>query len=141
MRELKLVYVKRSGETYDKHFDYEFFFSNTPEVVWGEDWNEQCPSACGDTTPDESTYHEVYEIRCDIPLFCAQDNSCLSLQDMTDGIISCAWEDLTDYDSYPEPYRLVFAFGEDIVDVFDKLKGRNVEIGLKYEEQQKEQGT
>lgn len=124
--DLKLVYVKHLGKTYDEMYNYEFFFSTQPEIVWGVDWNEQCPSACGDTTPERSTYHEVVELKCDIPLFCAQDNSCFSLQDMSDGIISCAWEDLSEYESYPEPYRLVFDFGEDKQSIIEKFHGRNV---------------
>ena len=40
-------------------YEYEFYFSETPEIVWGEDWNVACPSACGDLKPDPSTYSVI----------------------------------------------------------------------------------
>ena len=120
----KLVYVNLVGMDSLGNYEYEFFFSETPDIVWGEDWNEQCPSACENTLPDESTYSEIKILRTKIPLFCAQENTCFSLQDMVDGVLSCVWEDISNYDEYPEPYRLVFQFGEDFDTVIYKLAGR-----------------
>lgn len=124
MSDKKLVYVNKIGIDSSENNSYEFFFSDTPEIVWGEDWNEQCPSACEYTLPDESTYSSIKILETKIPLSCAQENTCFSLQDMIDGIFSCAWEDISDYDEYPEPYRLVFQFGEDFDSVLYKLAGR-----------------
>ena len=130
----KLVYVNLVGMDSLGNYEYEFFFSETPDIVWGEDWNEQCPSACENTLPDESTYSEIKILRTKIPLFCAQENTCFSLQDMVDGVLSCVWEDISNYDEYPEPYRLVFQFGEDFDTVIYKLAGRGENFEDKNED-------
>lgn len=122
---LKLVYVNPIGVNSGGVYEYEFFFSETPEIVWGDDWNEQCPSACEDTLPDPDTYSLVKRLKTVIPFFCAQENSCYSLQDMVDGIICVAHENIIDYDDYPEPYRIVFKFGESYEEVETKLASRS----------------
>ena len=59
-----------------------------------------------------------------IPFGLAQRNTCFSMQDCIDGVIALAWEDLSDYDEYPEP-RLIFQFGESFEEVEDKLARRS----------------
>ena len=86
--ELRLVYVNSKGKNYLGENEYEFFFSQTPEIVWGEDWNIQCPSACGNLLPDESTYSTIKILRTEMELFCVQQNSCYSLQDCIDGCVA-----------------------------------------------------
>lgn len=135
----KLVYINQIGLDSSGNYEYEFFFSETPDIVWGEDWNEQCPSACENTLPDESTYSEIKLLRTKIPISCSQNNTCFSLQDMIDGILACGWEDISEYDKYPEPYRLVFRFGEDKDKIIDKLstRGENfINIGKNYDEEE-----
>lgn len=122
---LKLVYVNPIGKNSADCFEYEFFFSETPDIVWGQDWNVQSPSSCGDTRPDSTTYHLIKRLRTFIPFTCAQQNSCFSLQDMCDHIIACCWEDISEYDDFPEPYRIVFEFGEDYTSVEAKLASRS----------------
>lgn len=124
MNDKKLVYINLIGENSSGFNEYEFFFSDTPDIVWGEDWNEQCPSACENTIPDGSTYSDIKILRTRIPIYCAQNNSCFSMQDMIDGVLACGWEDISDYDEYPEPYRLVFKFGEKQDEIMYKLAAR-----------------
>ena len=40
MGNLKLVYVNPIGKNSSDEYEYEFFFSETPEVVWGEEYDE-----------------------------------------------------------------------------------------------------
>ncbi len=118
---LHLIYVNPIGKDSNGVYEYEFFFSETPEIVWGEDWNVACPSACGNLLPDPSTYSEVKHLRTHIPLFCAQENSCFSMQDVIDGLLClCFYEDKEDnfnkFD-FGEPYENVikkFLFDEEI---------------------------
>ena len=124
MSNKKLVYINLIGKDSSGINEYEFFFSETPEVVWGEDWNEQCPSACENTLPDDSTYTDIKILKSKLPISCAQENSCFSLQDMIDGILACGWEDISEYEKYPEPYRLVFKFGESQDEIMYKLSAR-----------------
>lgn len=127
--QLYLVYVEKINDTPNSKglYEYEFFFSETPDIVWGVDWNQQCPSACNieNMRPDSSTYNEVKKLYTIYPLMCIENNSCLSCQDMIDGIVACAWEDITEYEEYPEPFRFVFRFGDKKEDVEDKLAQRH----------------
>jgi len=126
---LYLVFVEKITEQQNAKglFEYEFFFSETPEIVWGQDWNQPCPSTCAieNLRPDPSTYSKVEHLWSIIPILCIENNSCFSLQDMVDGIVSCAWEDISEYEEYPEPFRLVFAFGEKYESVEAKLSQRH----------------
>ena len=55
-----------------------------------------------------------------------QDNCCFGFQDCTDGVIALAWENMDDYDEYPEEGRIFFRFGETLEEVEDKLAIKNV---------------
>ena len=124
MSKLKLVYMNPIGKNSEEKYEYEFFFSETPDIVWGENWEIACPSICGDMKPDKSTYSVIRRAITDIPFLCAQQNSCFSMQDCIDGCISLAFEDISLYTEYPQPYRIVFHFGEDYDSIVKKLDGR-----------------
>ena len=124
--DLKLVYINPIGENSNGKYEYELFFSKTPELVWGENWEMPCASICGDMKPDESTYSNVKRIISDIPFFCVQENTCFSMQDCIDGCVALFFEDISNYSEYPTPYRIVCSFGEDYKNVKEKLNGRGV---------------
>ena len=49
---LQLVYVRPVTNGSDKkNYEYDFLFSETPEVVWGVDWTDNAPNLCGDISP------------------------------------------------------------------------------------------
>ena len=48
------------------------------------------------------------------------------MQDCIDGCIALAWENIDDYEEYPENGRLVFNFGEAFEDVERKFALRGV---------------
>lgn len=127
--ELFLVYVNPIGQDSKGLYQYEFFFSETPEIVWGNDWNVACPSACGAILPEESTYSTIKLLKTKMNLFCAQQNSCFSMQDCIDGLICLCAEDISNYEVYPEPYRLVLHFGES----YDNVMIRFNELELNFE--------
>lgn len=126
---LYLVFVEKITEqtTSNGMFMYDFFFSETPEIVWGADWNQPCPSACDieNIRPEKTTYNGIKRLSTIIPFSTAGENSCFSMQDMVDGILACAWEDISDYEEYPDPFRLIFKFGETFNSVEDKLAQRH----------------
>lgn len=131
MGQLYLVYAERIAESNANGlYEYDLYFSETPELVWGSDWNASCPSACGleGIRPDESTYQTIKRLECSIPFNCIRENSCFSCQDMIDQIVACMWEDISDYDEYPEPFRLVFKFGETLEDIIEKLGERSAKF-------------
>mgnify|MGYP006988907265 CR=1 FL=1 len=123
---LFLVYVNPIGENSSNNFEYEFFFSETPDVVWAEDWNIESPSACSNVIPDESMYTLVERIETNIPLICAQENSCFSLADVQDNILAICFENISGYETYPEPYRIILHYGDKYDDVKKVLEGREI---------------
>lgn len=129
-----LVFVRPLAQNYSEEYEYEMMYSENPDNVWGEDWNEQCPRACGEITPDMTTIDKVERYKTTIPFMVAQKNSCFSMQDCIDGIMALAWEDISEYDAYPEPYRIVLKFGETYDTVQNILSGRLVETDFDVEE-------
>ena len=123
---LYLIFVRLVGCDASGLNHYEFFFTTDPDTVWGEDWEQQCPSACGELLPEDSTYTVIKEVKCSVTFGLAQDNSCFSMQDCIDHCICLCYEDISMLDEYPEPYRIVFEFGENIDSVENKLKGRDI---------------
>lgn len=122
---LYLVYIEPVGMNSMNMFEYDFLFTDSPDTVWADDWAEQCPSACDDVRPDDSMIVKTLRLATIIPFGLAQKNSCFSMQDCIDGIIALGWEDISNYEEYPEPMRLVFKFGESFESVDDKLSRRS----------------
>ena len=125
-KNLKLVYVAPIGKNNNDEYEYDFYFSSTPDIVWGQDWNVCCPSACGDIKPEETTYSNIIRVISPIKFFCAQENSCFSMQDCIDGCIAICFQSLDELETYPEPYRIVFSFGEKIENVREKLMSQDI---------------
>ena len=143
--DLHLVYVEPIGLNSHDLYEYDFLFSETPDIVWAEDWGDQCPAACGNMRPENEMISTIKRLTTIIPLGVAQKNACFSMQDCIDGIVSLAWEDISEYEEYPEPIRLIFDFGEGIEDVEDKLarrsqffEKRNIEIKEEEDSEEKE---
>lgn len=122
---LHLVFVEPIGLNSHDMFEYDFLFSETPKIVWADDWAEQCPRACDNMRPEGEMITDIKRLATIIPFGLAQQNTCFSMQDCIDGIIALAWEDLSEYEEYPEPIRLIFNFGESFDSVEDKLAQRS----------------
>ena len=115
---LHLVYINPIGKDSNNLYEYEFFFSETPDIVWGQDWNIACPAACENTLPDPETYSEVKTLKTEIPLFCVQQNTCFSIQDCIDGIICLGY-------FQTDKGVVKFDFSETIYNVNEKIENNN----------------
>ena len=115
---LHLVYINPIGKDSNNLYEYEFFFSETPDIVWGQDWNIACPAACENTLPDPETYSEVKTLKTEIPLFCVQQNTCFSLQDCIDGIVCLGY-------FQTDKGIVKFDFSETIYNVIEKIENNN----------------
>lgn len=120
-----LVYVKPICKNVDKTYEYDFFFSETPEYVWGPDWDINCPASNGDLTPDSTTYSTVYRVKCDLPLKTLEETTCYSMEYATYGVFPLSWIDIENLDEYPEHGRLAMYFGESENDIIEKLNKYN----------------
>lgn len=120
---LRLVFVDKVGEI-DGTYEYDFYFAINPDNFWG--YGFDCEYANQDEAiPDVRTCDKIYRLRSTIPFFTIQENRCFSIQHAVDNIVSVAFEDISDYDEYPEPYRIVFMFGEYYDSVEGKLASRS----------------
>ena len=120
MSDLSLVYVNPIGKNNKGLNEYEFLFSETPESVWGEKWELQYPSGCKNLKPREDTYSEVKRVITEVDFFCAQQNSCFSMQDCIDGCIALMW-----FTNNRDDF-VVFKFGEGINSVVKKLSDNGI---------------
>lgn len=107
-----LVYVKKACSNSDGSSEYDFFFSETPDVVWGVDWNIENPSSCTDLTPDKSTVSKVRRVKSSIPFKTFEEMTCYSMEYAIEEIVALAWIDITNMEEYPSEGRCVFHFGD-----------------------------
>lgn len=139
MEKLFLVYIKYLSKKEDGKdeegkkaykYTYEFFFSETPDVVWGVDWEVNNPSICTDLTPEQSTYSKVIKVETPLPLKTIEDITCYSMEYAIPGIIALAWINIDGLSEYPENGRMVFHFGDSLDKVKELLALYGVDIEL-----------
>jgi len=116
----QLVYINEKGMDMDRYV-YEFIFSETPEIVYGPDWDYPNPSICTDLSPDPTTYDTVKNVITTYKLKTVQETTCYSMEYAMNGIIALAWIDIEGLEEYPENGRMVFHYGDDIEKVAELL--------------------
>lgn len=119
--ELYLVYVKPFSKK-----EYDLFFSETPDVVWGVDWDVKVPNTLGDLTPESSTYSKIVKIWSPYELTTIEDTSCYSMEYAINKIVALSWINISILDEYPEQGRCVLHFG----DSFKKVQETLSKIGI-----------
>lgn len=124
----KLIFVAKIGKNSDDNYEYDFYFcdGNISEydVTQLDGW--QCEFAAQDEIEIPSLkFAHIKRLITKIPFICAQDNTCYSMQDAVNNIIALSYEDISEYDEYPEPIRLVFQYNEEYDSVINKLEQRN----------------
>lgn len=125
MEQLFLVYIKPvCRDDTNKVYEYDFLFSETPEIVWGRDWDEMNPTIAisGDLTPDPSTFSVVKRVKTSLPLKTVEETTCYSMEYTLNGSIALAWIDIEKLEDYPENGRMVFHF-QDTYEKTEELLG------------------
>ena len=125
-KEVYLCFVRLIGKENDGYYQYEFIFTDNIEEVWGEDFNQKPACLVNNLMISEEYITEVHTVKTKIKFDLIQDTCCFSVSDCYDGIIALAWEDISQYEEYPEDGRLFFKFGESIDDVDDKLARKHI---------------
>ena len=123
MDELFLVYINVIGSTWQDENVYEFLFSDVTEDVDGEHW-DKFPAAGTPEPPKEGFIKLVGTLTVDMSLCVIQESDTFAVWDAVDKITALAWEDISEYETYPES-RLFFNFGETLEDVKTKLYARD----------------
>lgn len=126
MKDLFLIYVNKIGKNHRGQFLYEFIFSDTTEEVNGTDWDVY-PASGRPEPPNEEFIKKVGVLESDLKFDIIQESDTFAVWDSIDGVVSIAWENINDYDTYPEK-RLFFRFGESLKKVEDKLYERDLVI-------------
>ena len=116
-----LVFVKPICKNTDQTYEYDLFFSDTPDIVWGVDWEVNTPGlvSSDEITPDETTYNKVVRIKIPFPLKTVQETYCYSMEYAIARIIALSWIDIENMEEYPEKGRMVLYFG----DTFEHVQG------------------
>lgn len=127
-KEKYLVYVKPFAKNNDGTYEYELFFSENPDIVWGVDWDIYVPNSLGDLTPEKTTYEEIIHIKTIFPFKTVEEISCFSMEYAVYGIVALSWVDIENLEDYP-PDRAVLHFG----DSFDVVKEILEKIFVKLE--------
>ena len=117
---MRLVYINEIGSDWTGKNIYEFLFSESDlEQVQGDDWDAYPASGMPDV-PGSNFVHKVGRLTTELKFDLIQNSDTFAVFDAVDGVIALAWENLMDYEEYPEQ-RLYFKFGEDITNIEDKL--------------------
>ena len=119
MKDYFLIYINKIGTNHKGNLLYEFIFSDSTENVDGESWDTY-PASGRPEPPHSKFIKTVGMLETDIVFELIQDSDTLAVWDAIDGIIAMAYENINDYDTYPET-RLHFHFGDKIKDIEDKL--------------------
>jgi hypothetical protein len=133
-KELCLVFIDNVGTNLDDKYVYQLYFSETPEVVWGEFWNV-CPCSIVPVIhPDLGTISQVYEVELDHEISIVTQNSCFSMQDCIDGIISLGWIDFSERIMLNDKL-IKFDFGEHFEDTESKVQFLGSKMKFLWEKQ------
>ena len=111
---LYLGFVKFLGTDIDENKIYEFIFTDNIDEFWGENFDVKPCGLCNNLTPDKRYITMTKTLKTSIKFDIVAKSNCFSMGDCMDGIIALAWENIDDYDEYPEERgRLFFKFGEE----------------------------
>lgn len=124
---LKLIYIHNLGLNSENKFQYNFYFIDEELSLCNDNWKEDIAGLFNDKyIPDENC--KIYTLITNIPLALITDNLCLGMKHAIDGIIALAWEDISDYEEYPEEGRLFFYYGDSFEKVIELLNNKNEEF-------------
>lgn len=128
-KDLLLIFINKVGKDYTGNYIYEFLFSNTIIDIDGEAW-DSLPASGRPEPPHVEFIKSVGRLESELVLDVIQDSDTFAVWDALDGIISLAWENINDYDVYPDK-RMSFKFGETKEEVESKLYEKDLILEYK----------
>ena len=128
--DLKVVYILFLGVDADGMNIYRFLLSDNCEDTFAEGWSEKPAGNIPKNLmqPDNSMFQYEKELKTELKLDLAQDNTCFSMQDCRDHIVALAYENLDEAEEYPEPCRIVIQFGDNISEVEEMFAKRDMRL-------------
>lgn len=126
MNELYLCFIKYIGKDIEEYNNYEFLFTDNIDTFWGENFEYMPCCLCDELIPNDEDFNTKKFLRTKLNLTLIQDSCCHSFQDCADGIIALAYENISDYEEYPEDGRLVLHYGISIEETEDLLSNKGL---------------
>lgn len=119
----KLIFIKKIDDKL-----YQFDFSNDSDIAWGENWNITPTAIIPNITPESEVISSSYQVELPFDLYLASNNTCFSMQDCIDGIISLGFTSID-----IQKNMIKFDFGEDLDVFLEKLTKIDAKILKKYD--------
>ncbi len=126
MDELYLCFIKYIGKDIEEYNNYEFLFTDNIDTFWGENFDVLPSCLCDELIPNEEDFNTKRFLRTKLNLTLIQDSCCHSFQDCADSIIALAYENISDYEEYPEDGRLVLHYGISMEETEDLLSNKGL---------------
>ena len=131
---LYLVFVVplNKNKSVDDIYEYMLLFSETPDVVWGVDWEINNFASTyenfNECLPDKTTYSKTFKIKTKIPFKTIEELPCYSMEYAIERVVALAFFDIANLEEYPEKGRLVFKFGDDLESVTNELSKYSIDM-------------
>jgi hypothetical protein len=119
MDNLYLVYINRVGQNWKGDYIFEFLFSDVTENIDGDGWDAY-PASNNPEPPENKFIKKVGTLTSNLNFDLVSESDSFAIWDAVDGVVSLAWENITEYEEYPDS-RIHFRFGENLDSVEDKL--------------------
>jgi hypothetical protein len=126
---MQLIYINSLNKNHRGEAIYEFIFSDTTRIEFGDNW-DAVPAGSAEITPPPLEYIKAVGVLVtdQIELECIQESDSFCVLDSVDDIIALGWEK----EPQPNIIRLVFHFGEEMQSVKDKLYSRDLELDMEH---------
>ena len=125
-----LIYINHLGRNWCDNDVYEFIYSDIKVDVDGEYWDTYPASGAKVTPPKTDLIKCIGVLDTDMVFDVIADSTSFSVWDCVDGITPLGYENILDYDTYPEN-RLVFHFGITKKEVDNLLYSRDLSLEYK----------
>lgn len=124
---IKLIYIHNLGLNAENKFHYNFYFIPNSMELCNENWQEDNVGLFNERyITDENTI--TYSLISQIPLALITNNLCLGMKHAIDGVVALGWEDISDYEEYPDEGRLVLYYGMSLEEVNELLSIKSEEL-------------
>jgi hypothetical protein len=128
--DLALGFVRYVGRETGGYNVYEFIFTIYIDTFFGDGFEYKPAGISNGLEPFPNYVQKVVRVKTKLLFDLIQDSGCFSMQDAMDGIVSIAWENIDDYDKYPDEGRLYLRFGDSYEEVERKLAIKHIILEL-----------
>ena len=126
-----LIYIRKIGEKLDGNIQYELYFTmqeNLKPSSFSEEYDATPYCLNHETNMVEGIRTKKLYLETKVKLSLIQDNCCMSFKNCVDQVCALGYEDISEYEEYPEEGRLFFMFNELEETVTEKLKKKQLQL-------------